>query len=835
MYISNKISHKVRTDLSNGINSETAWVDLLLPRTRPITVGVFYRPPNDTTFLESFHRTLLTLDTNSESIILGDMNICFNNNDGSLTKRLKQTLAINNHKQLITTPTRLTENTATTLDHIICNREDKIAQSGVIETGFSDHFITYCTRKTPRVTIGKHRTIKIRSLRNYNIETYTAILQNTDWSLIYESINVNEAWLNFKTIITDILDMVAPVKKIRIKNRTDPWINNEILHLMEQRDKLMRRFSKNKNDRELKQEFNRIRTKVDKNLKKAKGDYFSNKAEEYKNTPKKLWKHLKETGYSTKPKDHSDIILNINGETCHDTLSIANHFNTFFTTVAAQLAQNLPHPFNKYSTNTSTFREYYRNKGIVPNALRLQAVTERYTFKELKRLNPYKSTGPDNIPAKFLKDGAKEIAGPLTHIINLSISTESIPNELKEAMVTPLFKKGDKLEVSNYRPVSILCIVSKILERAIYSQVEQHLKENNILFMFQSGFRDSYSTDTCLIHLTDFIRSQMAKGNYVGMVLLDLQKAFDTVNHEILCDKLAAMGIGSIGWFKSYLSGRTQKVKIGDIESDPKPITCGVPQGSILGPLLFLCYVNDMELSTDTKLLLYADDSALIVPGKDPKVIADTLSRNLESCREWLVDNRLSLHLGKTEAVLCGSKRKLQKENTFTVTCNGTPINSVPVVKYLGIKIEADMSGDAIKEGIINKCTSRIKFLYRQARCLPTATKKTLCLALVQCHLDYAISSWYSALSQKAKSSLQILQNKMLRFILNLEPTRHIGQDELQSLEMLRVPDRAKQLRLNHVHKIFNNSAPEYLKEHFTKNRGGPLLGAAKLTLWCHI
>lgn len=146
----------------------------------------------------------------------------------------------------------------------------------------------------------------------------------------------------------------------------------------------------------------------------------------------------------------------------------------------------------------------------------------------------------------------------------MSIMTNTVPNELKEALVTPIYKKGDKPNVSNYRPASILCIASKILERAIYIQVEQYLKENNILYKFQSGFRGVYSTETCLIHLTDHIRIQMAKGNYTGMVLLDLQKAFDTVDHTILCNKLEAMGIGSTNWFRSYLRDRTQRVKIGD-------------------------------------------------------------------------------------------------------------------------------------------------------------------------------------------------------------------------------------------------------------------------------
>ncbi len=214
---------------------------------------------------------------------------------------------------------------------------------------------------------------------------------------------------------------------------------------------------------------------------------------------------------------------------------------------------------------------------------------------------------------------------------NLLITTRTVPDALKEALVTPIHEKGDILNVTNDRPVSILCIVSKILERAIYTQVEQHLKEHNILYKYQSGFRKSYSIDTCLIHLIDHIRTHMANGRYTGMVLMDLQKAFDTVDHAILSDKLEATDIKS-DWLKSYLSERTQKVKIGDITSELIPITCGVPQGSILGPLLFLCYVNDMEMAVKCNLLLYADDSVLLTSDKNPKVVSETLSENLETC-----------------------------------------------------------------------------------------------------------------------------------------------------------------------------------------------------------
>ncbi len=196
---------------------------------------------------------------------------------------------------------------------------------------------------------------------------------------------------------------------------------------------------------------------------------------------------------------------------------------------------------------------------------------------------------------------------------------------------------------------------------------------------------------------------------------------------------------------------------------------------------------------------------------KDPRAVSDTLSEELESCK-WLVDNRFSLHLGKTEAMLCGTKQKIRSKECFGVKCKDTSIDSISEVKYLGVKIDETPSGEGILETINKKCTGRIKLLYGQAGCLPTAVKKTLCQALVQCHLNYAISSWYAAMTQKAK-------HKMVRFILDLKSRTHLTIDHMKELNMLRVSDNAKQLQPNTAHKIFYKQAPEYLQENFEKAR----------------
>lgn len=469
--------------------------------------------------------------------------------------------------------------------------------------------------------------------------------------------------------------------------------------------------------------------------------------------------------------------------------------------------------------SSSVFQNFYKQRNPESKSFKLHTVSEQFVLNELSKLNCSKSTGLDDIPARFLKDAAPFIKIHITFLINSSIVNESVPNDLKSAKVKPLFKKNSRSEVSNYRPVSILSIVSKILERAVYTQLESFLVKNGLLYEYQSGFRGNYSTDSCLIHLTDYIRRQSSKDLFTGMIMLDLQKAFDTVDHDILCRKLQVLGVESVEWFRSYLTDRKQSVHVNNTKSDFDQVVCGVPQGSILGPLLFLCYINDMNtsISSKCKLILYADDSAILFSHKDPDIIRQVLGQELQNCSMWLTDNKLSLHLGKTECILFGSKRKLGKIGDFSIQCNGHEIKSQDSVKYLGSILDSDLSGTSTVNNIVKKVNSRIKFLYRQREFLNKSLRKTLCNALVQCHLDYASSSWYCGLTMKSKNRLQVAQNKIVRFINNFHCRTSLSVASFADLGFLNVEQRCRQLRLNHVHKIFYDKCPSYMKDNFAK------------------
>ena len=591
IYIRSDIAFNTRSDLIND-SIEAIWVDILLPKTKPILVGSIYRPPNDNNFTEELDETFKKIDTNQETYILGDINICTKNKSSALYKKYMNSLLSYGFSQIIKDPTRVAEKSSI-LDHIICSSSDKISQSGVIPIGLSDHYLTYCTRKIPKNIFNSHNTVTIRSMKKYSVEEYTNLLENTDWSPVLNSICPESAWSHFRDIFMPILDKVAPFKTIRIKQRTEPWMTPQILEKISVRDGLAQLYKDTKENKH-RAEYNKARNEVQRDIKDAKANYITNSLESNLGKPKKLWSQLKLLGYNDKTKGSTNIVLNVGNKLCYDTKAICSYINTFFTTIATNLVSKLPKPSGIYNTNSEKFKSFYRDKNIKPGQFKLKQLSTEKILQELNTLNPQKATGLDNIASRFIKDGASQLAPIVKHIINLSLEKNIVPEELKHA------KKNDRLEVSNYRPISVLSCISKVLKKCVHDQIQTYLTNNDLVYEYQSDFRPGYSTETCLIYLTDFIKENVAKGYLVGALLLDVQKAFDCVNHQILCDKINAIGIDP-KWFEAYLSGRKQSVSINGISSDPLNITSGVPQGSLLGPLLYLIYSNDMVLSIKHK------------------------------------------------------------------------------------------------------------------------------------------------------------------------------------------------------------------------------------------
>ena len=610
-----------------------------------------------------------------------------------------------------------------------------------------------------------------------------------------------------------MIDKIAPFRSVRLRSDTQPWMTTDILGGIKKRNVLFSKVKRNRGNSELYREYCTQRNLVQRMIKDAKASYFNRSIIECGNDSSKMWRQFRSLGYKSRETE-GGIVLEDNGDLHFNPADTANIFNKFYSSVASSLVDKLPSPSGLFGLDFC--HNFYRKKGIFGPCFSLSPVSRRFVHNQLATLKADKSTGLDGISPRLLRDGAAVLADPITHIINLSLSSEIVPTGFKHARVRPLYKKGSRQDPGNYRPVSILPVLSKLLERAVNDQLCSFLSKKKLLYDFQSGFRKGFSTDTCLLNLTDYIKSQSSKGNFTGMVLIDLQKAFDCVDHNLLLSKLKAMGIGSVDWFRSYLNDRSQCTQVRGIDSDFLNITCGVPQGSILGPTLFLCYINDMADVLKCKLSLYADDSALVFSDSDPSLVAQFLSAELKVCRDWLIDNRLSLHLGKTECILFGSKRRLKSETVFDVKLGDSTVKRVSTVKYLGVVLDQFLDFSEHVDSCLKKSTAKLHFLYRYSQFLNERARKLLCQTLIFSNVEYCASSWYLSLKSTYKESLNVLQRKCARFVLHLPPRSHIGPYELSGLSWLPFPKRVAYFSLVHAFKVKNGLSPEYLANEFT-------------------
>ena len=340
----------------------------------------------------------------------------------------------------------------------------------------------------------------------------------------------------------------------------------------------------------------------------------------------------------------------------------------------------------------------------------------------MSNIESSKAAGVDKLSGRFLKDGVNILAKPISALCNLSISQGVFPSTCKVAKLKPIFKKGKKSDLSNYRPISLFPSISKIIERVIHDQKNAFLSDEDILYKYQPGFRGNYSTNLCLSLLTDKVLKGFAEGLLTGMILIDLQKAFDTTDHDILLQKLKAIKLSesTIKWFKSYLSEGIFLENIENKLSDFGKISFGVPQGSILGPLLFLIYVNDMLQAVTSTLLLYADDSCILYQHKDVVQIEKRLNEDFENLCDWFVDNKLSIHFGddKTKSILFASKRITKNIRQLNIKYKDINIKQHSEVTYLGCVLDETMSGEPIALKVLNKINGKLKFLYRKNKFL---------------------------------------------------------------------------------------------------------------------
>ena len=436
---------------------------------------------------------------------------------------------------------------------------------------------------------------------------------------------------------------------------------------------------------------------------------------------------------------------------------IVEAFNDFFVNVGPNTEKDVPiNPIikpDKFLKNTNQFDFVISN------------ISTEEVLDIINQLES-KSTGPQSIPVKLLKLIPDLIIIPLCKMISNSFSSGVFPESLKISKVIPIHKDGSTQMLNNYRPISLLSVFDKIIEKLMHKRLYNFLTEHNILFHNQFGFRKNNSTSYALIQITERIKESIDKHKYGCGIFIDLRKAFDTVNHNILLTKLEHYGIRgvSLRWFQSYLSDRKQYVFHNGESSKLKDITCGVPQGSVLGPLLFLLYINDLpNISKLLDFYLFADDTNIYCTANTLDELQFKINKELKELRTWLIVNRLSLNIDKTNFVIFHPYNKPVKQ-TITLKLHKNAISEKDSVKYLGIMIDSTLTWQNHIDKISKKIARAIGLLYKIRPFINIKVMKTLYYSFVYPHLLYAIEVWGSA-DITHLNKLITLQKRVVRMI----------------------------------------------------------------------
>ena len=419
-----------------------------------------------------------------------------------------------------------------------------------------------------------------------------------------------------------------------------------------------------------------------------------------------------------------------------------------------------------------------------------------------------------------MKLSAQTIAIPLVRIFNQSIKSGRLPEDFKTAKIIPIPKIKNSQELNTFRPISLLSTISKVLERAVHSQLMNYLNKENLMNERQSGFRSKHSTSTCLTEICDMLYDNLDKGRYTGAVFLDLKKAFDIIPHDLLIKKLSYFGIEGIelAWFKSYLLGRTQCVSYKGTLSNFLPVRSGVPQGSILGPLLFCLFINDicnLPLHPSTKISLYADDTTVFSSGYGVQSVQNTLQKDIQTLCTWFNENGLVVNIDKTKTMLFSSRAK---KNTldFKIYMDDKQLENVSKFKYLGVLINKNLDWSFHVNDMIRKIMNSIICVRRIKNCLTKRILRNLYFNLILPHIDYCSTVWGS-LTKKDLIRLQRCQNKYCRLALDAD----YYTSSKRMLNKLNIQSIKKRLDYNYsvlMYKILNGLAPAYLNQIFPKN-----------------
>ena len=851
LYIRNDFEYAELPELSTFVPYvfESLFVTLKSINT---TLGVIYRTPdsNSDEFMPLYEKTITALQNKkAHFFLLGDFNfdLLKFNKDPASTNFVNSTFE-KGCIPVITKPTRIGPSSASCIDNIITNKVNQKFCSGFIVEDVSDHFpVFYSFRSNEPVTNKLKTPHEYKLKRNFskvNLEKLKSLLSNYNWTDLTKIDDPESAANVLNETIANSITLTCPATKIKTKGKyslNQPWFTSGLKISSKRKNKLFKKAHKSPRSLQI---YRRYRNVYNSLIKLAKKTYYSDLLGNVKNDLRKTWRVFNEIISKSSSRNQMPTTLSLPHPTSFSCFLsepslIAEYFNNFFSTIGQRTASCV-------MSNEINPLDFMKNVSV-KDSLFLFPTCPKEIIEIALNLPSKSSTGPDNISNKLLKEIISYIVVPLTHIFNLSLQTGVVPDMYKLAKVVPLFKSGDKQDPNNYRPISLLPSLSKILERIVYNRLIGFLLKHDVIYYKQFGFLKGRSTEQAMTEIILKIIEAIENKNYSLGVFLDLSKAFDSISHNILLTKLFRYGVRGIAldWFKSFLSNRHQYVQIDNAQSSTQSIEYGVPQGSVLGPLLFLIYINDMpSASSKLSLILFADDTTGLFNAPSLDELFSTVNNELNNLSLWLSANQLLINISKTNFIIFMNKQKeryLALGDHHILSLNSVDIKKKDSTKFLGLLLDKNLTYQAHLNSLKVKLTKALYALRRAAKILPVKDLKTLYSALFLSYINYGLLAWGGICKREARyhilnygaalnpmgslDDIHKLQKRALRIISKSNSKAH-HIPLCHRLNVLDLPDLYSLKALSFCHDHFHGNLPPSLSNLFTFDftRGNQLI-----------
>ena len=753
-----------------------------------LILGVCYRNPALPVaywerLTENISEIVASFDHN-KIVLVGDFN------DDLLNPNKHHLKDIINHfsfHQLVDAPTRSTHNTNTLLDPIIVGDHNLFRNVTVLPPNCSDH--NPILAKIEQCTTRSSHKRKIRLYKHANWTSLKRDLSNQNWNEL-TALSLDEAVEYFNSILITKCDQYIPHKSVRFSSKDKAWITGEIKIEMDVRDKLFKNAKRSGlfHDFEI---FKQQRNLVNDLIRMAKRNHLTNLANKLTETrsEKDWWKLVKSVcGQS---KSESIPTINHNNESIQCPKLKANIFNEYFANIC-----------NVDDSNIDEQPDQLLN----PNTLSQLDITLQEVKDQLTQIKTSKATGPDEIGAMILRNLRNELSNAILTLFRRSTSQGVFPACWKRANVVPIFKKADKSSVTNYRPVSLLPILGKILESIVHKHTYNHIK--NFITPHQSGFLPQHSTVTQLIELYHNISSNLDARNEIYILFCDISKAFDRTSHKGILHKLKKLGINGtlLTWFKNYLSDRQQRVVIDGKCSAWLKLKAGIPQGSVLGPLLFIIFINDLPDSVQNITRLFADDATNSLASVNISAYQPVIQSDIDQILVWGDKWSTTYSETKTEYMLFSRR---DQPSILNLTMNNNPLNVVAEHKHLGLLMNYNGTWHNHISSIIDKANKRLGFLKKLKYTFCRSTLTKLYVTYVRSILEYGDVVWDN-LTLELENKIETVQIDAMRCITGLTISTSKARLYAES-GIMPLNKRRKLHRLIMFYKILNGLAPSYL------------------------